>query len=146
MIGSGKKIRLIQFSLLFMTMVSVTQAQSFLAEIKAEHDPVKRSMLALNYAGSAFDNARELYDKGEIQKGDAQLDDMTSALNECVDSAETAHKARIYKKAEQSVAMLQRRVRTLVEDIGVQERGWAEQTQRRLEAIHDRLLAGAMGK
>ena len=107
---------------------------------------MKRSDLALNLAGSAFDNAREFYDKGEIQKGDAQLEDMTNALNECVTSLETAHKAKFYKKAEQRVAFLQRRMEALLEDISLTQRGWAEYTNRKLDEIHDKLLDGVMRK
>jgi len=138
--------RPIEVALLVGMTISGIFAQSLLSELKAEHDPVKRSDLALNLAGSAFDNAREFYDKGEIQKGDAQLEDMTNALNECVTSLETAHKAKFYKKAEQRVAFLQRRMEALLEDISLTQRGWAEYTNRKLDEIHDKLLDGVMRK
>jgi hypothetical protein len=41
---------------------------------------------------------------------------------------------------------LQRRMASLLDDIDLPRRGWAEQTNRELETIHDRLLAGAMRK
>lgn len=132
--------------LLFATLIPVGHAQTFLSDIKAEHDPGKRAEMALTFADNAFDNAREFYTKGDIEKGDAQLEDMTNALNECVVSADTAHKAKFYKKAEQNVAMLQRRIKTLVDDLEIQKRGWAEYTDRKLEEIHDKLLAGVMRK
>ncbi len=138
--------RFIQAALLIGLTTSGIFAQSILAELKAERDPVKRSDLALNLAGSAFDNARDFYDKGEVQKGDAQLEDMTNALNECVSSLENAHKARFYKKAEQRVALLQRRMQGLLDDISLQQRGWAEYTNRKLDEIHDKLLDGVMRK
>jgi hypothetical protein len=34
----------------------------------------------------------------------------------------------------------------MVEEMSVQRRGWAEQTKRRLEAIHDKILDGVMSK
>ena len=139
-------VGLVQLSLLFATFVATGCAQSSLSELKAQHDPGKRSEMALNFADSAFDNARDFYSKGEIDKGDAQLEDMTNALNECVVSAETAHKARFFKKAEQNVALLQRRIKTLMDDLEFQKRGWAEYTNRKLEEIHDKLLAGVMAK
>jgi hypothetical protein len=138
--------RLIELALLVGLLANGVLAQSILAEIKAEHDPVKRADLALNLAESSFDNARGFYDKGEVHKGDAQLEDMTNALNECVASLETAHKAKSYKKAEQRVALLERRMKGLLDDISLTQRGWAEYTNRKLDEIHDKLLDGVMRK
>lgn len=115
-------------------------------DYNAEHDPAKRAELALNYADSAFDNARAFYAKGEIEKGDAQLESMTNALNACVSSLEQAHKAKFYKRAELKVAYLQRRMSGLLEDVDVEHRGWAEYTDRKLEEIHEKLLSGVMRK
>lgn len=134
-------------SLAIVTFVSSGYAQSFVAELKTmEHDPAKRSEKALVLADSAFDNARDFYAKGEFNKGDAQLEDMTNALNFCVESLQQAHKAKYYKKAELGVALLQRRMESLLVDIDIQYRGWAEQTDRTLDQIHDKLLAGVMKK
>jgi hypothetical protein len=138
--------RLIELSLLLVTFVSVVNSQSSLVGLTAEHDAAKRSKKALIFAGVAFDNADEFYAKGEIEKGDAQLEDMTNALNECIGSLTAARKPSLYKKPELEVAYLQRRMPGLVDGIAVQNRGWAEYTERKLEEIHDRLLAGVMKK
>jgi hypothetical protein len=139
--------KFIQLGLLGLGFASFIQAQQpFLAELEAVHDPARRSGRALSLADAAFDNARDLYTKGEIKKGDAELDAMTSALTECVGSLQTARKARFYKKAELRVAYLQRRLEGLLDEISVQERGWAEYTQRKLDDIHDKLLQGVMRK
>jgi len=121
-------------------------AQSFLAVLRAEHNPTKRSDMALAFAEEAFDHARDLYGKQEVHGGDAQLENMTNALKECATSLQQAHKSRYYKKAELRVAYLQRRLNSLVDTLGVEERGWAEFTGRKLEEIHDKLLTGAMSK
>ena len=132
--------------LLLVVLSSLLPAQSLIATINQEHDPGKRSELALSMADESFDNARGYYDKGAIDKGDAALDNMTHALDVCVQSLAVSNKARLYKKAEMKVAYLQRRMSNLVSDLGVEERGWAEQTKRRLEEIHDKLLDGVMRK
>ena len=133
--------------LLFLVMLSpVLSAQSLIATINQEHDPGKRSELALSMADESFDTARGYYDKGAIDKGDAALDNMTHALDVCVQSLAVSNKTRRYKKAEMKVAYLQRRMSNLVSDLGVEERGWAEQTKRKLEEIHDKLLDGVMRK
>lgn len=133
-------------ALLLFTIGTSAYGQSFMAELKSEHDPARRSEMALSFADVSFSSAKDLYHKGDVHKGDEELDYMTSALNACVDSLAVANKAKFYKKAEMKVAVLQRRLSDLVSDLGIQERGWAEQTDRRLEEIHDKLLNGVMRK
>jgi hypothetical protein len=146
MTKSVNLVTLVAATLFATNSVAILHAQSFLDEIKAEHDPARRSEKALTFADTAFDTARDFYTKGEVHKGDAQLEDMTNALKECVQSLEEAHKARFYKKAELRVAYLQRRMKGLMDDIEMQQRGWAEYTERKLDEIHDKLLDGVMRK
>ena len=127
-------------------IATFANGQSLISEIKAEHDPVKRSEKALNFADSSFDNARENYNKGDIHKGDAELENMMTGLEECLSSLDLARKAKYYKKAEMNVALLQRRLQGLLDDINLQQRGWAEYTQRKLDQLHDKLLEGVMRK
>jgi Skp family chaperone for outer membrane proteins len=138
--------KLVQLSCALLLLASVAGAQSLISEIKAEHDPARRAEKALTFADDAFDNAREDYNKGEIHKGDADLENMMAALEECLSSLDTARKAKYYKKAEMNVAFLQRRFQGLLEDIALQQRGWAEYTQRKLDQLHDKLLEGVMRK
>jgi hypothetical protein len=139
-------IRFWELAALLLTVSYSLSAQSFLVELQSQHDPGKRSDMALNFATESFDTARDFYVKGEIHKGDAALENMTSALNSCVDSLAVMNKARLYKKAELKVAYLQRRMASLQEEVSVQQRGWAEFTARKLEEIHDKVLAGVMRK
>jgi site-specific recombinase len=122
------------------------QAQALIAELKTEHDPARRSEKALVLADEAFEDAKDMYNKGEVHKADARLDDMTTALKECVDSLDEAHKAKFYKKAELRVAFLQRRMQGLVDELSIQERGWAEYTNRKLDELHEKMLDGVMRK
>lgn len=137
---------MIRLSLLFVMLSSVMAAQSLLGELNQERDPAKRSELALLLADESFDHARDFYHKGSMDKGDAALENMTSALSACVQSLAVSNKIKFYKRAELKVAFLQRRMGSLVDDLGVQERGWAEQTRRKLEEIHDKILDGVMRK
>jgi len=86
------------------------------------------------------------YDKGQIKAGDQHLEEMIKLLNVCVSSLEAAHRSRNYKSAEIRVKGLMRRLKTLVGDLSVDDRGWAEYTARQLEEIHDKLLSGVMKK
>jgi hypothetical protein len=118
----------------------------FSSQASADHDASKQAELELSKAETAFDDARDAYHTGNIDKGDAELEGMTKALHACVESLEAAHKSRYYKKAELRVANLQRRMTSLLDDIDLPRRGWAEQTNRELDTIHDRLLSGVMRK
>ena len=135
-----------QLGLLAAAFAVSASAQTFLAEINSEHDPAKRAELALSFADESFDTAKVHYRKGDIHQGDVALENMTSALNACVESVASANKAKFYKKAEMKVAFLQRRLSGLMEDLSITERGWAEQTARRVEEIHSKLLDGVMRK
>lgn len=120
--------------------------QSFIAELKAERDPGKRAEKALEMADLSFTNAKDYYSKGLVKKGDEHLDYMTAALRECVDALDESRKARFYKKAEMNVAELQRRLGDLVQDISLEERGWAEYTSRKVDELHDKMIEGVMRK
>jgi hypothetical protein len=139
-------MKAIQLGLIAATFAFSASGQSFLAELKLEHDPGRRVEMALSFADESFDSAKTNYHKGEIHEGDKALENMTSALNACVESVAAANKAKFYKKAEMKVAFLQRRLSGLMDDLSVTERGWAEQTSRRVEEIHDKLLNGVMRK
>ncbi len=138
--------RLLEAGIVLLFVASTLPAQSLLAGLQAESDPHRRSEKALLLANAAFEEARDFYHKGDIDKGDAELDNMTKALGTCVDSLKEAHKGRFYKKAELDVADLQRRLSGLMDDLSVQRRGWAEFTSRKLEQIHEKLLDGVMSK
>ena len=135
-----------QLGLLAAAFTVSASAQSFLAELRSEHDPGKRAEMALSFADESFDTAKTNYQKGDIHQGDVALENMTSALNACVESVAAANKAKFYKKAEMKVATLQRRLSGLMDDLNLTERGWAEQTARRVEEIHSKLLDGVMRK
>jgi len=80
------RIRVLELSLLILAFAGTVPGQSFLAELKMQHDPAKRSEMALGFADELFDNAQSSYGKGQISKGDADLESMTKALNACLDS------------------------------------------------------------
>jgi hypothetical protein len=136
--------QILGLGMLIVAFAGSASAQSVLAELKTEHNPSKRSEMALTFADQLFDNAKDSYGKGEITKGDADLESMTKVLNACIESLAAANKSKSYKRAEMKVAHLQRRLSDLVNDMSIQERGWAEYTSRKLDEIHDKLLNGVM--
>ena len=134
------------FACLVMLPALCLAAQSPLEDLKAETDPGKRAEKALMLAESQFDAAKAAYAKGEISDGDTGLDIMSKALDETVASLAMKRKSRLYKRAEIQVAHLQRRLSGLVDDLRFDDRGWAEQVNRHLAEVHDKLLEGVMRK
>ena len=139
-------IKLITLSVALAASFPIMSAQPSANDSKEVENPVKRSEKALAFANMAFENASAFYAKGDIESGDAQLEEMTHALTECLRFLPVARKPQLYKKAEQNVVSLQRRIQSVVEDIQLQERGWAAYTDRKLDEIHDKLLEGALKK
>jgi hypothetical protein len=127
-------------------LLAFVQPPTSLEGIKAEPDPGRRAEHALAFAEFNFDSARDAYVKGDIRSGDDLLDQVAKALDETVSSLGKTHKTRLYKRAEMRVAHLQRRLNGLLDEINIEQRGWAEQISRHLAEIHDRLLQGALGK
>lgn len=132
--------------LLLLTAPPMSAQSPDTAQLLAQHNPRKRAELALNLASAAFDDATRFYKEGNIHKGDAELDRMTGDLKECLSSLRAAHKGSNYQKAELKVASLHRRLHDLIGNISIGERGWAEQTERTVDGIHDQILSGAMKK
>ena len=110
------------------------------------HDAPHTADAQLTRAEAAFERAHTAYESGKIEAGDAALEEMNKTLDACLNSLEEAHKSRHYKKVELRVANLQRRLASLLEDIPLAQRGWAEQMSRKLDQPHDKLLEGAMRK
>jgi hypothetical protein len=138
--------KVMMLSLVFATFAPIVNAQSLVDDLKEVQNPVKRSEKALTFANLAFENARAFYFNGDVKSGDAQLEKMTYALNECLRSLGVARKPQLYKRAEQKVASLQRRIQGVVDEIQLQDRGWAAYTERKLDEIHDKLFEGALRK
>jgi hypothetical protein len=116
------------------------------AEVRAERNPGKRSELAIALADRSLDQARECYKTGDITRAEAELASIRGLGDECLTAAREAHKSRAYKKAEMKVQALARRVRSLADELGYDQRDPAIRLAEHLESIHDKLLAGVMSK
>jgi hypothetical protein len=115
-------------------------------EVTSEHNPGKRSEIALASADRLLDEARSHYKAGETQRGEEELDLIRRLADECFSSAQEAHKSKYWKKAEMRIAALSRRVHSLAEELDYTQREKANQLAEHLDHIRDKLLAGVMSK
>jgi uncharacterized protein YciU (UPF0263 family) len=115
-------------------------------EVRAEHNPGKRSEVAIELADRSVDQARAYFAAGDVKRGDSELALIGSLANECYNSTLEAHKSKYWQRAEMKVAALHRRIHSLLEELDFEERGKAAELAAQLDEIHDKLLAGVMGK
>jgi hypothetical protein len=132
--------------LLPLAAVAFSQATGLPEEVTSEHNAGKRSEIAVTLADKSIDQARSYYRAGDAARGDSELDLVRQLADECFSSAERAHKSKYWKKAEMRIAALSRRVRSLTEELGYEQREKGRDLADHLDSIHDKLLAGVMSK
>ncbi len=122
-----------------------------LAGIKAEPRLEKRSQLALQFADSALDSARDLYKKGEVDACRTALGEIETAVQLSYDSLLATGKdprrnSKPFKDAEKSTRQILRRLDSLSDLMSALDRGAVEPVQHTVSDIHDMLIIGIMGK
>jgi hypothetical protein len=122
-----------------------------LAGIKTEPKLEKRSELALQYADSALDSARDAYKKGDVDASRASLGEVEAGVQLSYDSLIATGKdprrnARPFKDAEKATRQILRRLESLSDLMSEFDRSVVEPTHRTVSDIHDKLITGIMGK
>ena len=135
-------------------LVLVSAAVSLYAElapVKAEPDLEKRSQLALDHAEQEIAAAKKAYDAGEINDFKRLLTEVGDLADVCYDALEdTGKRARRapkwFKKAEQRMLTIMRRIGSLEKDVALEDRGLVKDLGKRVSDVHDRLLNDIMTK
>jgi hypothetical protein len=122
-----------------------------LTGIKAEPKLEKRSELALQYADSEVDAAREAYKKGDMDASKAALGEVQAGVQLSYDSLMATGKdprrnSRPFKQAEKATRQILRRLDSLSDLMSAFDRGAVEPVQHTVSDIHDKLITGIMGK
>jgi hypothetical protein len=122
-----------------------------LTAIKSEPRLEKRSQLALQFADSALDSARELYKKGELEACRSALGEVQEGVQLSYDSLMATGKdprrnSGPFKDAEKSTRQILRRLDNLSDLMSALDRDVVEPAQHTVSDIHDKLITGIMGK
>ena len=122
-----------------------------LGAIKQEPNLERRSDLALQYANSALDTARDAYTAGDIDKSGAAIEEVGSSVDLAYDSLEQTGKdprrsPKFFKRAEMSTRQLLRRLDGMIESMSVADRFLAEKVRGRVADVPENLLKGIMKK
>jgi hypothetical protein len=132
-------------------MLALNSLAVDLAGIKAEPKLEKRSELALHYADSALDMARDAYKKGDVDASRAALAEVAAGVELSYDSLMATGKdarrnSRPFKEAEKATRQILRRLDSLSNLMSAFDRGTVEPVQRTVSDIHDKLIVGLVGK
>ena len=119
--------------------------------IKSEPKLEKRSQLALQFADSELDSARDLYKKGQMDACRTALSQVETAVRLSYDSLMATGKdprrnSRPFKEAEKSTRQMLRRLDSLSDLMSAFDRSVVEPVQHTVSEIHDDLITGIMGK
>jgi len=132
---------------LFLTLVLALD----LSGIKSEPKLEKRSELALQFADSKLNSARDFYKKGDMDGCRAALGDVEAGVQLSYDSLMATGKdprrnSGPFKAAEKSTRQILRRLDSLSDLMSAFDRSAVEPAQRTVSDIHDKLIIGIMGK
>ena len=138
-------------SLLLTLMLVLDLLAVDLAGIKAEPKLEKRSELALHYADSELDSARDLYKKGDVDASRAALGEVAAAVQLSYDSLietgkDPRRNSKPFKDAEKATRQILRRLDSLSDLMSAFDRGAVLPVQSVVTDIHDKLITGIMGK
>ena len=122
-----------------------------LTGIRAEPKLEKRSDLALKYADSQVDAARDAYKKGDVDASRAALAEVESGVKLSYQSLMATGKdprrsSKPFKDAEKSTRQILRRLDGLHDLMSEFDRGAVDPIRRAVSDIHDQLITGIMGK
>ena len=121
-----------------------------LSTIRNEPNLEKRSDLALEFANSALDSARDAVNAGDSAKVQAALAEVRQSVelswHSLADSGKYARNNNFFKRAEVRTRALLRRLDGLRDTSGVDDKPAIEKVRARVADVHDELIQGIMGK
>ena len=121
-----------------------------LSAIRNEPNLEKRSDLALDYANTSLDSARDANNAGDDAKLRASLavviESVELSWNSLTETGKYARNNNGFKRAEVRTRELLRRVSGLFDLVGLDDKPEVEKVRTRIVEIHDDLIQRIMGK
>ncbi len=142
-------IRTQTFVLLAIALGAVPAVSADLAKIRAEQNLERRSKLALDYAASQLQAAREAYRNGEGEKVNAHIAEVGESVDLAYESLKQTNKdprrsPKWFKSAEIATRDLLRKLDTFQQDMSFGDRAGVDQVKAKVQQVHDDLLVGLM--
>jgi len=130
---------------------SLASADGELDDIRKEPDLLRRSERALDFAERTLRDAQELAKSGESAKVPDILEQVSEACDLSLQALRDTGKrpgklVKYYKKGEQRMHEIVRRLESLVPALNYEDRPRAEPLRKRIVATHEGFLLGVMSK
>lgn len=132
--------------MILLTIVALASGPIELERIRAEPDPPKRAVKAIEYASQCLARARDLVSKGEFDAAQEALAGMAEAAELARESTQAKRHINSMKKVEQRSRDLLRRLDTLKLDFPFEDREGVEAIQDRIQKVQEDVLASIMGR
>ncbi len=118
-------------------------------KVKAEPKLERRSALALDEAESVLVSAQKDYEAGnidEFRKGLQEASELTDLSYQSLqDTGKRARRdPKWFKRAEQRLVVILRRVDALAKDVASDDRAAVESVQKKMREVHDQLVQDIM--
>lgn len=122
-----------------------------LESVKAEPNLDRRADLALDNATAALEKAKSLYRESEYKKAQASVLEIRDSVEVCLEALKATGKdprknARQFKKVEQRIQLLIRRLKGFELEVSVEDRPTIKKVEERLEDINDEIVSGIFTK
>ncbi len=136
---------------LFAVLLALPLCAADLAAVRQEPNLERRSQFAIDHAGAALDTARTEYQAGSLEKSAAAINETGDAVELAWQSLlengkEARRDPKYFKRTELATRQLLRRIDSLAESMGYQDRPLAEKLRDRVNAVHDDLVNALMSK
>lgn len=132
--------------MIWLTMLTLATGSIDLERIRAEPDPAKRAVKAIEYASQSLAQARDLVSKGEFDAAQEALGAMADAAELAREATQAKRHISSMKKVEQRSRDLLRRLDTLKLDFPFEDRESVEAIQHRIQKVQEDVLASIMGR
>ena len=134
-----------------LVLFSAATVSADAARVKAEPNLERRSALALDEADSMLTAARKSYEGGQIEQFKSELHQTVELIDLSYESLEETGKnarrsPKWFKRAEQRLLYLRRKVDALHRDVTVDDRPFVEPVLTKVRDVHDQLLQEIMSK
>lgn len=118
--------------------------------LKAEANLEKRAEKALELANASITTARDAYNSSNFDKTRADLNEAAALTELAHESLKATGKhprrsPKYFKKAELKIREMLRRLKNLETEFAVDDRAAVVEAERRMQQVHDELIAGIMG-
>ncbi len=149
-VRKGNPVRSIVLSSLLFAMAAAA-ATSDLDAIRAEPNLERRSGVALDKAEEHLSAARAAYEAGKFDEFQTHLKSTEELADICYQSlTDSGKKARRnpkwFKRAEQKLLGMLRRVDSLARDVTVDDKPKVEALHKHLQSVHEQVLQDIMTK